>query len=177
MIYLWAVLLLLLNLVWLATVVAGLPGTWLMVISTALVAWWQWGDPDAGRPGMFSLATLIVIAGLALLAEIAELITGLIGARRAGGTRWGALGALIGGFVGAIVATPLIPLPLLGSLIGACVGAGLGAWGLELAAGRRASESARAGVGAGLGTFAGRIAKLIAAALIWLIVAVAAFWP
>jgi uncharacterized protein YqgC (DUF456 family) len=177
MVYLWATLLVLINLVWLATVVAGLPGNWLIVVSTALVAWWHWGDPDTGEAGMFSIATLITIVALAAVAEIAELVTGVVGSKKAGGTRWGAVGALLGGLIGAIVGTFVIPIPLLGSLIGACGGACLGAWGLELASGRKMRESARAGVGAGIGTFAGRVIKLATGIMIWLIVAVAAFWP
>ena len=175
MIYLWATLLVLLNTVWLATVVLGLPGTWLIVVSTALVAWWQRGDAASGGEGMFSIATLVVIIVLAALAEVVEFFTGVVGSKRAGGTRWGSVGAIVGGVIGAIAATPLIP-PL-GSLIGACVGACLGAWGLELAGGRKMKESVDIGVGAGVGTLVGRVAKLIAGVAIWLIVAIAAFWP
>jgi hypothetical protein len=179
MAYLWATLLILLNLVWLATVVAGLPGTWLMVVSTALLAWLYWGDPDAGEPRMFSIATLIVITALAAIAELVEFIAGAAGSQTTGGTWRGSLGALLGGLVGAIVGTFVIPIPipLVGTLIGAAVGAGLGAWGLELAGGRQMGESAMSGVGAGVGTLVGRVAKLIAGIVIWLIVAVAAFWP
>jgi uncharacterized protein YqgC (DUF456 family) len=126
---------------------------------------------------MFGLAPLIVIVALATIGEIAEFFTGVVGSQKAGGTRRGAVGALVGGFVGAIVATFLIPAPILGSLIGACGGACLGAWGFELSGGRKMAESARSGVGAGVGTFAGRVAKLIVGIAIWLIVAVAAFWP
>jgi uncharacterized protein YqgC (DUF456 family) len=175
MTYLWASLLVLLNAVWLVTVIAGLPGTWLMVVCTTLLAWWKWGDAETGQPGMFSLATLITIVVLAAIGEIAEFFTGVVGTKQAGGTRRGAIGALIGGFVGAIVATPFIP-PL-GTLIGACGGACLGAWGLELSGGRKMAESAKSGIGAGVGTFAGRMVKLVVGIAIWLIVAVAAFWP
>ncbi len=177
MAYLWATLLVLLNTVWLATVVAGLPGTWLIVVSTALVAWWQRGDATTDDEGMFSIATLVVIVVLAGVAELVEFLTGVVGSKRAGGTRWGSVGALVGGVIGAIAATFLIPIPLLGSLIGACGGACLGAWGLELAGGRRMKESVDVGVGAGVGTLVGRAAKLIAGVVIWVIVAVAAFWP
>ena len=99
--YVWAALLLLLNLVWLATVVAGLPGTWLMGVSTALLAWLYWGDPETGEAGMFSLATLIAIVALATVAEIAEFVTGVVGAKKAGGTRWGAVGAIVKGIQSA----------------------------------------------------------------------------
>jgi uncharacterized protein YqgC (DUF456 family) len=177
MIYVWAAVLTLVNLVWLVTVVLGLPGTWLMVASTALVAWWQWGDPETGQAGMFSLATLIAIVALAAVAEIAEFLTGVVGSKQAGGTRWGSVGAIGGGILGAIVATPLIPVPILGSLIGACGGAAVGAGALELISGRKMAESARSGVGAGMGTLVGRMVKLVAGIAIWLIVTVAAFWP
>jgi len=175
--YLWATLLILLNTAWLATVVVGLPGTWLIVVSTALVAWWQRGDAAAGDEGMFSIATLVAIIVLAAVAELVEFLTGVVGSKRAGGTRWGSVGALVGGLAGAIAATFLIPIPVLGSLIGACGGACLGAWGLELVGGRRIKESVNVGVGAGVGTLVGRVAKLIAGVVIWVIVAIAAFWP
>lgn len=177
MTYLWATLLVLLNTLWLVTVVLGLPGTWLIVVSTVLVAWWQWPDAATDQAGMFSIATLITIVALAALAELAEFLTGVVGSKQAGGTRRGSIGALLGALVGAIVGTFLIPIPVLGSLVGACGGACIGAWGLELAGGRKMKESAKSGVGAGVGTLAGRVIKLAAGIVIWLIVAVAAFWP
>ena len=177
MTYLWATLLVLLNTVWLITVVTGLPGNWLMVVSTILLAWWQWGDAETGHVGMFSLTPLIAIVALATLAEIAEFITGVIGSKQAGGTRWGSLGALLGGAVGAIAATFLIPMPILGTLLGACGGAAIGAWALELYTGQKLETSLKSGVGAGVGTLVGRIIKLVAGAVIWLIAALAAFWP
>ena len=47
MVYIWATSLVVINAVWLALVLVGLPGNWLMVATTALVAWWQWGPPPA----------------------------------------------------------------------------------------------------------------------------------
>ena len=147
-----------------------------MVVCTALLAWWKWGDPATGQAGMFSLATLITIVALATIGEFAEFFTGVVGSQKAGGSRRGSIGALSGGLVGAIAATFLIPIPILGSLIGACGGACLGAWGFELSGGRKMTESAQSGIGAGVGTLAGRIVKLAIGIAIWLIVAVAAFW-
>ena len=95
MIYLWASILTLVNLVWLATVVLGLPGTWLIVVTTTLVAWWQWPAEGTGEAGMFAVATLIVIVALAAVGEIAEFFTGVVGSKKAGGTRRGSIGALI----------------------------------------------------------------------------------
>jgi len=172
-----AILLVLLNAVWLVLVVLGLPGTWLMVITTALVAWWQWPAAGSGNPPMIGLGVLAAIVLLAVLAEILELVAGMLGTQATGGTRRGAIGALVGGLVGALAGTFLIPVPLLGSLIGACLGAGVGSWGLELSGGREHGAALKASVGAGVGRLFGTVAKLATGVLIWLIVAVAAFWP
>jgi hypothetical protein len=65
----------------------------------------------------------------------------------------------------------------LGTLLGACIGAGLGAWALEFSRGKKLEESARYGVGAGLGELLGITSKFTIGIVIWLIVAVAVFWP
>ena len=177
MIYVWATLLVLANTVWAALNLLALPGNWLMVITTALVAWWQW---DRGKPAgqqMFGIPVLVLVFLLAAAGEVVELLAGAAGARKAGGSRWGSLGALAGGFVGAIAGTFVIPIPVLGSVVGACGGAFLGAWGMEMLAGRKARPAVRSGVGAGAGRFVGTSLKILLGALIWAVIAVAAFWP
>jgi len=169
MLYFWSVLLILLNAVWLVLVLFGLPGNWLIVISTCLFAWWWWDD------GIFAFSTLVVITVLAVLGELVEFFGGLTGARRAGAGWRGSIGALIGAVTGAIIGTFI--MPFFGTLIGACVGAGFGAWGLELTAGREMEDSVRSGLGAGIGEFFGITSKFALGVLIWVIVAVAAFWP
>jgi len=171
MLYLWLTILILLNVVWLATVPFALPGNWLIVITTSLFAWWRWDD------GVFSPYTLIAITVLALLGELIELFAGMGGARRAGAGLHGSIGAFIGALTGAVLGTLLIPVPFLGTVIGACLGAGLGAGTFELSAGRPINKSLHLGLGAGLGQFLGAITKIGIGLLIWLIVAVAAFWP
>ena len=177
MFWLLVVILLLLNAAWLALVALGLPGTWLMVITTALVAWWQWPADSTTDAPMIGIGVLAAIVVVATLAEVLELIAGVVGAKATGGGRRGSIGALAGGLIGALAGTFLIPIPLLGSLVGACLGAGLGAWGLELSGGRQQGAALKAGVGAGVGRFFGTVAKLAAGVLIWLVVAVAALWP
>jgi uncharacterized protein YqgC (DUF456 family) len=171
MLYLWLTILILLNVVWLAIVPFALPGNWLIVITTSLFAWWRWDD------GVFSPYTLIAIAVLALLAELIELFAGMGGARKAGAGFRGSLGAFIGAFTGAVVGTLLIPIPFIGTVIGACLGAGLGAGTFELSTGLPMHKSLYLGLGAGLGQFLGAVTKIGIGLLIWLIVAVAAFWP
>ena len=169
MVYLYASILTLLNLCWLALVLIGLPGTWLMLATTALLAWWQ-GD-------MFSLWTLGIVLVLAIIGEVLEFFAGVVGTKRAGGSRWGAAGAIVGCIIGGIVATFLIPIPVLGTLIGACGGAALGAWLMELASGKEMRLAVRSGIGGVIGRLLGTLAKLGIGSLIWLILAVAAFWP
>ncbi len=175
----WAIAigLIVVNAAWLVLVALGLPGTWLIVITTALVAWWRWPEAGSGGTAMIGLGVLIGIVAVATLAELLELVAGVFGAKASGGTRRGSIGALAGGLIGALVGTFVIPLPLVGSLIGACVGAGLGAWGLELSGGREHQAAVKAAVGAGVGRFVGTMVKLAAGVLIWVVVAVAAFWP
>jgi hypothetical protein len=171
MVYIWSILLVLVNAFWLLLVVFGLPGNWLVVISSCLFAWW-WAED-----GVFSIYTLVAITALAVLGELAEFFGGMSGAKRAGAGWRGALGALLGAVTGAIIGTFAIPVLFFGTLFGACFGAGIGALVLEFSAGKQMKESVRFGVGAGLGEFFGITSKFVIGIFIWLIVAVAAFWP
>lgn len=149
----------------------GLPGIWLMTFGAAFLAWWTRDDP------MFSATTLVVIFSIAIVAEAIEFAAGAAGARRAGGTRWGAWGGLIGGLAGAIVATPLIPVPILGTILGGCLGAFAGAAILEHVGGQETRAALRAGGGAAAGRAVGVITKVFLGAVIWVWVVVAAFAP
>lgn len=170
MIYVWATILAVVNALWLFLVLLGLPGTWLMVASTAVVAWLYWDQ------GMFSHWTLAALVGLAVLGEILEFVAGMFGAKSAGGSRGGAFGALLGGLVGAVAGTFVIPVPVFGSLLGACIGAFLGALALEMAGGQEMEPAIRIGMGAGVGRFFGTVAKLGVGVAIWGVATVAAFW-
>jgi len=171
MLYIWLVILILLNILCLGLILFGLPGNWLIVMLTCLFAWWR------AEEGVFSIYTLVVIAVLALLGELIEFFGGMGGAKRAGAGWRGSVGALLGAVTGGIIGTFLLAIPFLGTLIGTCAGAGIGACLLELSGGRKMKDSARSGLGAGLGEFLGLTAKIAIGLVIWHIVAVAAFWP
>ena len=175
--YLLATSLVLLNTVWLLLVIVGLPGNWLMVGGTLLVAWWRWDTVGAAGGPMFGIPVLVSICALAVVGEILEFFAGVVGSKTAGGSRRGAAGALLGALGGAVVGTFAIPVPVLGSLLGTCAGAALGAWGFELHAGRAMRASLKSGVGAGIGRLTGTVLKAIVGVMIWIVVAVAAFWP
>ncbi|MBN2593126.1 MAG: DUF456 domain-containing protein [Sedimentisphaerales bacterium] len=164
-------MLILLNVVWLMLVVFGLPGNWLIVISTCLFAWWRWED------GVFSIYTLTAIVVLAILGELFEFLGGVQGAKRAGASWRSSIAAVAGAVAGAIIGTFLIPVVFLGTVLGACLGAGFATWSLELSRSRKMGESVRCAVSAGLGELLGITAKITVGVIIWLMVAVAAFWP
>ena len=170
MIYFQVILLLVLNAFWLGLVFFALPGNWLVVISTALFAWWRWED------GVFSICTLIAITVLATIGEIVEFFAGMGGAKKAGAGWRGAFAAVAGALVGAIFGTFFIPIPFLGTLFGACLGAGLLTMTVERRLGKEMRASVRSGFGAGLGVFIGTGSKFLIGVLIWIIVAVAGFY-
>lgn len=171
MLYLFSTILALLNAVWLVLVLFGLPGNWLIVISTWLFALWRWDE------GIFSIYTLVAIAVLAIVGELFEFFGGMHGAKKAGASWPGSIAALAGAIMGAILGTFLIPILFLGTLLGACIGAGLGAWALEFSRGKKMEQSVRYAVGAGLGEFLGISSKFALGIVIWFVVAMAAFWP
>lgn len=171
MVYVWILLLLLVNAFCLLLVLFALPGNWLMVALTCLFAWWHAEDH------VFSIYTLVAIGILATLGELFEFFGGMGGAKKAGARWFGAFGALLGAIIGAVVCTFLIPILMLGTVIGACIGACTGALVFELASGRRIEESARSGLGAGLGELVGITIKISLGFVIWAIITVAAFWP
>ena len=177
MIYLWMTILSLLNAVWLFLVFLGLPGHWLMVICTSLFVWWQWDGQVGPSEQVVSVTVLILIALLALGGEVFEFFACMIGSKRAGGSKWGAGGAIVGTLVGGIAGTIFIPIPVIGSVIGACAGAALGALLFELFSGRRVGASVRSGVGAGVGRLGGMVGKIVIGVVIWTVCTVAVFWP
>jgi uncharacterized protein len=167
MIYVYATMLTLLNMVFWVSIIFNLPGTWLMVLVSALVEWWLPGS------FLYSWTVLFVAGGLAVLGEAIEFALGAVGSRQAGGTPRGAALAIVGSIIGGILGTAL-PVPLLGTLIGACLGAFVGSVVGDLWAGRPLFQSFRAGRGAAVGRFWGTISKLAVGAVIVVILGLAA---
>jgi uncharacterized protein len=168
MLYIYATLLTLLNMVFWVSIIFNLPGTWLMVLVSVLIEWWQ--------PGTFlySWTVLFVAGGLAILGEVIEFVLGAAGSHRAGGSPRGAALAIIGSIIGGVLGTAL-PVPIVGTLIGACLGAFVGSVVGDLWAGRPLFQSVRAGRGAAVGRFWGTIAKLVVGAVIVVVLGLAAF--
>ncbi|MBN1392629.1 MAG: DUF456 domain-containing protein [Sedimentisphaerales bacterium] len=169
MLYFWSAILVIINAFWLLLVPFALPGNWLIVITTALFAWWRADD------NVFSPYTLVAITLLALIGELVEFFGGVAGAKKAGAHFLGSLGAIIGAVIGAIIGT--FVFPILGTILGSCAGAALGVCFFEVLGGRKMEDTVNLGIGAGLGHFFGTTAKMALGLLIWLISALAAFWP
>lgn len=95
---------------------------------------------------------LAILAVLGVLAWALEHVAGIVGARRAGGSRGAVVGAMLGMVVGVMVAP-------VGLLIGPIVGAIAG----ELLAGRAPAASVRSGLGAAAGVLTGVVAHFVLA--------------
>lgn len=154
----------------LATVLLGLPGTW-MLLGTAALCEWLTDFP------LFHKYTLAVAVGLALCGEVWELMASATRAKRAGASKMGSLGAFAGGIVGAIIGTLTIPVPLLGTLAGGGIGAFLMATLVEESRGRESRDAVRIGRAAGVGHVLGLLGKLTLGTAVWILLAVTVLVP
>lgn len=125
-------------------------GHWLMLREDSGVEWW----------------TFVVLAVLLIISQVLEFMSGAMGTRWFGGSRWGAAGALLGGIVGMF----FLPFGLiLGPLVGAMV--------FEFSFAKKEVRPATvSGVGSVLGTVAGLIVKVVVGVMmiVWFVVDV--FW-
>lgn len=176
MIYLGILLLILVLVAGWCMTMLSMPGNWVMVGAVALFAWLAPADgPD------ISWQIVAVLLVLAVLAELLELAASALGAKRAGGSRRGAVLAIFGSMVGAIIGAMVgVPIPIIGSLVAAIVFAGAGALvGAMLGEtwkGRTLAESWKVGQSAFWGRLLGALAKTgIATAMLVIAVIAAVF--
>ncbi len=165
-IVIWIVLALLLavNAAAVIMVVLQLPGTWMLLLATGVgqllterIGWWVVGG----------------LAAAAVLGEVLEFVASARGTSKAGGSRRATMFALVGGVIGAVVGTMVVPVA--GTLIGACVLAGAGSYLGDRWAGRSHEQATEAGKGAAIGRLWGTVAKVAIAVIMWLVTAVAVF--
>ena len=136
----------------------GLPGMFLQVVAALALA-------VASDGAGMSWPWVGVFLGLALLGELIEFLSGQWGARRFGGSRQAAWGAVAGGLVGVFLGG-LVPPPLLGSLLVSFIGTFAGAILGEMSAQKASAPNLRVGFGAVLGRVLGVSIKLCLAFLI-----------
>jgi hypothetical protein len=147
----------------------NLPGLWVMVLAAAIFS--VLFRPAFTHP---TLAVLLLLLGLAAFAEVMDFFAAGAGAKRAGATRRGLWGAIIGSVVGAIAGTFILPWFM--TLVGVCVGTFLGAWIGEVSGGQEIGKSVRIAVYATIGRLAGTVGKLIIGSIMLLITMFCA-WP
>ena len=95
--------------------------------------------------------TLYVLIALCIAAHVLDFMAGALGAKRFGGSKWGAFGGLLGGIIGVICFPPL----------GLFIGPVVGALSAEIIfAGRSLGPAMKSGWGTFVGNLAGMVAKL-----------------
>jgi uncharacterized protein YqgC (DUF456 family) len=162
---LWALLFVLAVLVFWSLNLLGLPGNWLIAATTLVYAWLTSG-PDSG----LRWTVAAIVAGLAILGEFVEFGASAAGVKRVGGSRRGAVFALVGSIVGGIAGLIVgIPIPAVGSVIAALLFAGLGAllgamFG-EITAGRSLAQSWKVGRAAFWARLFGTMTKTLVGAV------------
>lgn len=156
----WVVTVCLLVVGFIGTLVPFLPGH--LIIFFAAVAHWLMLRENSGVEWW----TFVTLGLLLILSQVFEFMSGAVGTKWFGGTRWGAAGALIGGVVGMF----FMPFGLiLGPLIGSTF--------CEFVFAKKEVRPATvSGVGSVLGTVAGLVVKVIVGVvmIVWFVVDV--FW-
>lgn len=157
-------------------VVAGLPGTWILIGGAVLVDCLDWLWLPEGAPLTFHPLTLVAAVLVGLVGEALEFSLSAAGAARFGASRRGMVGSVIGGVVGAIFGTIFIWIPIIGTIIGALVGTAAGAVVGEVSDGRKTlRDAAQPALGAVIGRILGTLAKLPIAIVVFIVLAVAVF--
>jgi uncharacterized protein YqgC (DUF456 family) len=142
----------------------GVPGLWIMigVLTVATVL------------GEVSPWILLLLLGVAVLAELAEWAIVARTSARWGGSRKAFWGAIVGGIVGILLGLP-IPLPVLGPLLAGLLGTFAGAAIVTLWETRVPRAAGRVGLGAVLGRAFAAAAKTAAGVVILIVGAAALF--
>lgn len=154
---------------WLVTIV-GLPGTWIMLGFSVL---FHFLIPDESRAAI-GWPILITMAVLAGLGELLEFLASALGVAKAGGSRRGAVLALLGSFIGAILGAFVgIPIPVIGPLVAVVFFSGLGALAGafigEFSHGRQIKQSFQIGRSAFWGRILGTLSKSFVASIMFAI--------
>jgi uncharacterized protein YqgC (DUF456 family) len=121
----------------------GLASSLLPVVPGSLIVWsgviihklWL-GDASV------SWKVVIITGLITLVGQVTDFLMGVWGARKFGASWKGAVGALLGAFIGFFLPPPLLWL-ILGPIVGAIIG--------ELCAGRTLQAGSKAGLGAIIG--------------------------
>ncbi|MEY2896230.1 MAG: hypothetical protein RL669_499 [Pseudomonadota bacterium] len=140
---LWWTIAVILMLVGLAgTVLPALPGVPLIFAGIVLAAW-------IGHFEAISVTTLVILGVLTAIGVVADFVATALGAKRAGASRYGIIGAALGTVVGVFTGLwGLVFMPLVGAALG------------EFYAHRDALKAGRVGLATWVGMLLGTAVKL-----------------
>ncbi|MBD2194045.1 MULTISPECIES: DUF456 domain-containing protein [Calothrix] len=148
-------------------VVPAIPGTSLILIAIII---WGFVSSSFAAIKIPLIVTIIVL----LLSIGVDFLAGYIGAKQAGASKWGQIGAFVGLLLGFFGLLPALPFggPLLGILIGPLLGAIIGEYLYQ----RQLGTAIKAGIGIVVGTVVGNLLQgilAIAAVIVFLVTT----WP
>ncbi len=129
-------------------VVPALPGASLILIAIAI-----WGFV---QKSFAAISTPLIVTAIVLILSIGvDFLAGYIGAKQAGASKWGQIGAFVGLIVGFLGLLPALPFggPLLGMLFGPLLGAIIG----EYLFCKNFQTAVKAGIGIVVGTLVGNV--------------------
>ncbi|MEA5616894.1 DUF456 family protein [Cronbergia sp. UHCC 0137] len=144
-------------------VVPAIPGS--SLILTAVIAWGLISGSIA------AIKTPLIVTIVVLLLSIGvDFLAGYLGAKQAGASKWGQIGAFVGLLCGFFGLLPALPFggPLLGILLGPLLGAIIG----EYLYRRNLGAAVKAGIGITVGTLVGNLIQgllAIGAVIVFLI--------
>ena len=130
--------------------VFGLPGNFIILGASFLVAWYG-GFHD------LTVTTLIVLLGLALVGELVEFVFGIYGAKRYKSSNKAIIGSIIFGIAGGVIGLPFFLG--VGAVIGAFIGAFAGAFLVDLYLEQNVDRAMKSGWGAFIGRVGGTVSK------------------
>lgn len=150
-------------------VVPAIPGISLIAIATFV-----WMMATGFTQGIVAFAVAIVVLGLGILVDF---LAGYWGAKQAGASQWGQIGAVVGMVIGILGLLPTVPFggplsPVLGIIIGSVLGAAIG----EFLYRRDLVAAGKAALGIVVGSLVGNLIQAILA-LATAIVFLVTTWP
>ena len=133
----------------LGAVLPGIPGA-ILIVGAIVV--WGFANSFAGVWIPLAIAVVVLLANLGV-----DFLATYWGAKQAGASQWGQIGAIVGLIVGFLGLLPALPIggPVLGLLLGAFLGAVIG----ELLYQRDLGLALKAGVGILVGTVVGKLVQ------------------
>ncbi|MBD2211014.1 DUF456 family protein [Calothrix sp. FACHB-156] len=148
-------------------VVPAIPGTSLILVAIII-----WGVVSSS---FVAIKIPLIVTVIVLLLSIGvDFLAGYIGAKQAGASKWGQIGAFVGLLLGFFGLLPALPFggPLLGILMGPLLGAIIGEYIYQ----RQLGVAIKAGIGIVVGTVVGNLLQGILA-IAAVVVFIVNTWP